>query len=344
MSTTTTSAEPRITGPYEHRPGEWRCRITREGKREWGPIADSPQRAKRLAEATLERYRALRPETVEVMLERYAEYMTAKGNKPRSIVTSTYRLRSFFRDPHLPVGRLNEKLCSTYYTELMDRQKADTHRNALAEARTFVRWLMKRGLIESDPLGKIEPMGRRKKGKPQLHLDEARRWLSVAEKLAREGQDGAVAAMVTLLMSLRATEIIERVVRDLDDGGKLLWIPSSKTEAGRRRVEVPEVLRPYLLKLKRSKLPTAKLFGDHWRDWPRRWVEKICKLSGVPKVNAHSMRGLFATLGIQAGAAPHVVAATLGHESPTVTLSNYAQPGSAEIAPAHRAVAALTER
>ena len=108
-------------------------------------------------------------------------------------------------------------------------------------------------------------------------------------------------------------------------------------------MEVPEVLRPYLLKLKRSKLPTAKLFGDHWRDWPRRWVEKICKLSGVPKVNAHSMRGLFATLGIQAGAAPHLVAATLGHESPAITLSNYAQPGSAEIAPAHRAVAALTE-
>ncbi len=339
----TTSTEPRITGPYEHRPGEWRCRITREGKREWGPIADSPQRAKRLAEATLERYRALRPETVEVMLERYAEYMAAKGNKPRSIVTSTYRLRSFFNDPHLPVGRLTEKLCSAYYAGLMDRQKADTHRNALAEARTFVRWLLKRGLIESDPLVKIEPMGRRKKGKPQLHLDEARRWLSVAEKLAREGHDGAVAAMVTLLMGLRATEIIERVVRDLDDGGRLLWIPSSKTEAGRRRVEVPEVLRPYLLVLKRSKLPTAKLFGDHWRDWPRRWVEKICKLSGVPKVNAHSMRGLFATLGIQAGAAPHLVAATLGHESPAITLSNYAQAGSADIAPAHRAVAALTE-
>ena len=155
----TTSTEPRITGPYEHRPGEWRCRITREGKREWGPIADSPQRAKRLAEATLERYRALRPETVEVMLERYAEYMAAKGNKPRSIVTSTYRLRSFFRDPHLPVGRLTEKLCSTYYADLIDRQKADTHRNALAEARTFVRWLLKRGLIESDPLVKIEQGG-----------------------------------------------------------------------------------------------------------------------------------------------------------------------------------------
>jgi hypothetical protein len=31
---------------------------------------------------------------------------------------------------------------------------------------------------------------------------------------------------------MRATEIVSRVVRDLDDEGRLLWIPDSKTEAG----------------------------------------------------------------------------------------------------------------
>jgi hypothetical protein len=30
------------------------------------------------------------------------------------------------------------------------------------------------------------------------------------------------------------------VVRDLDDGGALLWIPDSKTLAGRRKLQVPE--------------------------------------------------------------------------------------------------------
>ena len=53
------------------------------------------------------------------------------------------------------------------------------------------------------------------------------------------------------------------------------------------------------------------------------------------------MRGLFATLGMQAGAVPHVVAATLGHEFLRITEQSYAQPGSAAIIPARRAVAQL---
>lgn len=50
---------------------------------------------------------------------------------------------------------------------------------------------------------------------------------------------------------------------------------------------------------------------------------------------------LFADLGIQTGAALHVVAATLGHESPRITEQSYAQPGSAATVLARRAVAQL---
>ena len=66
--------------------------------------------------------------------------------------------------------------------------------------------------------------------------------------------------MVALLMGLRSGEIIARTVRDLDDGGHRLWIPTSKTEAGKRTVKVPDCLQPHLLRLARDKLPTAYLF------------------------------------------------------------------------------------
>ena len=56
-------------------------------------------------------------------------------------------------------------------------------------------------------------------------------------------------------MGMRANEIVNRVVRDLDDGGKLLWIPDSKTEAGRRTLQVPELLQPHLLGLPKGSLP-----------------------------------------------------------------------------------------
>lgn len=75
-----------------------------------------------------------------------------------------------------------------------------------------------------------------------------------------------MAALLALVMGMRANEIVSRVVRDLDDDGKLLWIPDSKTEAGRRTLQVPELLQPFLKELAEGKSPEAKLFGHHWRD------------------------------------------------------------------------------
>ncbi len=131
---------------------------------------------------------------------------------------------------------------------------------------------------------------------------------------------------MTLLMGMRASEVISRVVRDLDDDGRLLWIPDAKTAKGRRTVQVPEVLQPYLRKLAEDKTPAAKLFGEHWRDWPRLWVQRICREVDVPVVSAHSMRGLHSTLAVDAGMSAHAVADALGHESFATTAQSYAKP------------------
>jgi integrase len=159
-----------------------------------------------------------------------------------------------------------------------------------------------------------------------LRIDESRKWLTVAVELAEGGDLGAVAAMMTLLLGMRAGEIVSRVVRDVDDDGKLLWIPSSKTEAGRRTLEIPALLQPFLKRLTEGRKPDEKLFGQRWRDRPRKEVARICGLAGVPKVCAHSMRGLHSTLAVQSGITGHVVAAALGHESFATTKQSYAKP------------------
>jgi hypothetical protein len=48
--------------------------------------------------------------------------------------------------------------------------------------------------------------------------------LAKATERANAGEEGAAAAMLALLLGMRATEITARVVRDLDDEGRLLWI------------------------------------------------------------------------------------------------------------------------
>ena len=132
--------------------------------------------------------------------------------------------------------------------------------------------------------------------------------------------------MMTLLLTLRATEIVTRIVRDVDDEGRLLWVPDSKTEAGRRTMEVPEVLRPHLWRLAEGRAPDEFLFGKRDRGWPRDCVQWICRAADVPVVSAHGLRGTHATIAEEHGVTAHVVAKALGHTSPTTTHAFYTQP------------------
>ena len=332
----------RVLGPYPKR-SKWRLVFCDEGGAESFVTYQTKEEAEQVKRA-LERQ--LKREAIPTIAQALAEYETymldVKQNKPQSVRTTLFRVRSFFPDPELTLQDVTPRYAAATYMNLAKVQATDTHRNQLAEVKTFFRWCVKgKKWLKENPLEEIEGVGKRKHGKPQLRIDEARRWLVVANALAEQGDAGAIGAMVTLLLGLRAGEVVSRVVRDLDNGGRLLWIPSSKTEAGRRTLEVPEVLQPHLMALAEAKPPTAPLFGQHWRDWPRKQVARICELARVPKVCAHAMRGLHGTLAIRAGTTPHVVAASLGHETAATTLQSYASPGSAHHAGIDRVVSLL---
>lgn len=117
-----------------------------------------------------------------------------------------------------------------------------------------------------------------------------RRWLTPRHA---PGHDGAVAAMMTLLMGMRCIEVVSRIVRDIDDDGTLPWISDSKTEKGKRTLRIPEPLRPYLRDLAEGRPAGELLFGLHDRGWPRHWAQRICEEAGVPRVTAHGQRRAF---------------------------------------------------
>lgn len=201
-------------------------------------------------------------------------------------------------------------------------------------------WCVEQKWLRANPLAAVRGVGRRKHGKPQPRIDEARNLYATALRLAREGDEGAVATLILMLMGPRASELITRRLRDLDDGGRILWIDDApelefqpKTAAGRRPLHVPPELQPLLSELGRSKLPGALLFPGrnskpHSRDWPLRQVRRLCKEAGIPRLSAHGLRGFVATAAMQAGAAPDLVARVLGHESSSTTLQSYAVAGS----------------
>lgn len=172
-------------------------------------------------------------------------------------------------------------------------------------------------------------------GKPQLRIDEARRFTEVALERAQSGDRMALAALLALMLGARANEVLQRRVRDVDDGASVLWIPFGKTKNAKRRLTVPLVVRPLLAKLTEGQPGDAPLFPSPrnpsrpYTD-TRLWneVQTLCNAAGVPCVCTHSLRGLHATLSVSAGMSGEHVAASLGHASFAITAKHYAD-GSA---------------
>jgi len=279
----------------------------------------------------------------------YEAYLKEKGNRPRTVATTLYRLGVFFRpirrQPITALRGAGEKLSRAMTAQDGGKTlSVDSRMNTVAEAKTFASWLVRKGWLKVNPLAEVVIEGRRKRGKPQLRIDEARRWLDKALELAAGGDDRAVAAAMALVMGLRASEISNRIARDLDDEGRLLWITDAKTAKGNRRLAVPPILQPLLLAIAKTKEPDQLLFGDANRWWVWRQVRLICRLAKVPLVSAHGMRGLHATLAVEAGATGSAVAAALGHESFTTTARHYAKPEALHQAQQDRVSGALAGR
>jgi integrase len=110
-------------------------------------------------------------------------------------------------------------------------------------------------------------------------------------------------------------------------------VPSGKNKNARRRLKIPEHLRPLVLAVAKDKRPDELIFypahhRQHRRQFYINHVKRLCRLAGVPEVVPHSLRGLHATLALEGGATADAVAKALGHSSFAMTAQHYASPSS----------------
>ena len=340
----------RVGKPQRHRDG-FRCMLSAlgTGYRSWGPVRATPAAAIASAESSA-RAAERSSRTVAEAIAAYLEDGKARGLRSKSLDNRGCRLaRALPADAEL--GAVTRRAVEQRLQDSRQGRAVDTVRSYLAEARQFFGWCIEQGWIRANPSDGIKIPGRKRKGKPQLRRDEARKIWVLARQLATDGDDGALMVLLALGCAMRASEIVTRTVRDVDDGGRILWVDAvgdweTKTEASRRPIELPSELQPLVLARCASKLPGALVFqasrgAQHHYTFVRRQVHRLCKLAGVPIVCAHSMRGLHATIAIQEGLSPRIVADTLGHESESMTLGHYAKPGSSQIARGRAAIEVL---
>ncbi len=176
----------RVLGPYKHRDG-WRIIEVNPGANPERTRATFPTRAKaELEKRKREGEIVSADQTTDTAIENYERHLKAKGNKEGSINRTRWSLLRFFPEP-LPLWGLNRRTCDGLYRALSEGAEAlavDSHRNALAETKTFLDWCCERGWLGANPAAHIKGIGKRRKRKPQLRLKDMRKWYAVAIDLA----------------------------------------------------------------------------------------------------------------------------------------------------------------
>lgn len=324
---------PRATGPYEkRRDGRatlWIATVHGPDGRRTDASYPSEAAAQKAIDDFNEANRRQEALTVEGVVDAYLTYKrVVDGCKDSTVDTTEFRIKGLLGPLYdVAIDRVTKAQAAKLYEKRYAAVKTDTHRNELAETRRFFAWAVKKRYVRGNPFAEVEPVGKRAKGKPQLHADEARTFLDYAFKLADsapihaktyEGAHarGALGALCALLLAMRATEVATLRVRDVDDEGRLVWVAEEdgKTDAARRPLKVQDMLAERLWKLAQGRGGSEPLWTEeHTRQWTLKTVKRMCEAAGVPIVTAHGLRGTLATLAAAAGADLLDLAKMLGH-------------------------------
>src|SRR3990167_10082 len=142
----------RVLGPYPHGIGFRVVEVAADGSRTRSQFETEAQ-ATVYANFLREQLTA-NDLTTESALDEYEAHLKAKGNKPESIKRTRWSVSKFFPDP-LPLWALRPARCEALYRDMTEKLSVDSHRNALAETKTFLSWCVERRWLGSNPASGI---------------------------------------------------------------------------------------------------------------------------------------------------------------------------------------------
>ena len=334
--------EARVLGPYAEK-DRWRIIILEKGVRRSEYLATLPEAQKRMSRLKKQQGKA-EAFTVGMMLDAYSKEREVLGKVlPLTSQTQAGRICDFLASIlERRVSSVTSTIAARLYSDLIESPRQSgkllsvaSHRAYLSFTKGLFNWAVKKGIIGSSPFSAVTPVGKPNAGKTQLRIEEARRFVQVAlTDYETRRKPMALAAVMALTMGLRASEILKRKIRDLDDDCGILWIDFGKTRNAKRHLQIPEFIRPHLRELVGNRGQDAFLFVSERSGRPVRhaslWaaVQRLCIAAGATAVSTHSLRGLYATLAVESGALSETVASSLGHGSFAMTEKHYAQASS----------------
>ena len=340
-----------VLGPYRNR-DTWRVVLVEGAVRKSICVASHDEAVALAAHCKQEALRT-QNQTISESLQDYRTYLLSVRQVLPSTAEHVYTSLAGWLPVTMPVRLLTAAKAQHLYEELTQTigprtgrlLSVATHQFFLTNAKSWGGWLCKERLSAINPFADVAPRGKKHCGKTQLRIDEAKQLVDRTQPSADAGDTDALAILLMLHLGLRQGEVGARIARDVDDEGSLLWITSGKTANAARRLEVPDCLRAPLLALARRKQPGELLFTEGHKIPSRQhfWgqLHRFCRLAQVPLVCPHALRGLHASLALEAGATGRLVAQALGHGSFQITARHYATAESITASRAARVSEAL---
>lgn len=298
--------------------------------------------------------------TIGSAIEEYEADMKTRGLAARTVAEHPANVRRLLAGViDSPLSVLTARRADQLYQEAAKVVAASTAKLWLANAKTWAEWCShrRRRWFRVNPFAEVEIIGATADHRSEhLRVDEARKYRAKAIEIARRGDHMATAALLPLLCGLIPSEVIQITVRDVDDGGALLWVAGARLKSKNRRrsqVIADLKLRALLVAAAKGKQPDEVIFASERREGSvtRHFVtitcQRIGEAAGVPVADALMLRRTFATLNARQGSSLDELAFRMGHgaDGKAKTAQRYyVAPGAVQSGAAARVSSVLERR
>lgn len=209
-----------------------------------------------------------------------------------------------------------------------DQKKKSSIARKLAALRTFFQFLVREGVIESNPAKLVATPRKEKKLPVHLSVEDAVRFIETPDAETHFGKRDRAILELLYASGMRVSELVQLNLRDIDFGNKLLRVFGKRRKerivpfgdpAAKALQDYLSVREQFLMKAPATKRDAQPLILNYQgtRMTTRsvgRLIEKYIKLcAGIHDISPHALRHSFATHLLDSGADLRDIQALLGH-------------------------------
>lgn len=209
-----------------------------------------------------------------------------------------------------------------------DRKKKSSIARKLAALRTFFQFLVREGVIESNPAKLVATPRKEKKLPVHLSVEDAVRFIETPDADTNFGKRDRAILELLYATGMRVSELVQLNLRDIDFNNKLLRVFGKRRKerivpfgdpAAKALQDYLSVREQFLMNAPATKRDAQPLILNYQgtRMTTRsvgRLIEKYIKLcAGIHDISPHALRHSFATHLLDSGADLRDIQALLGH-------------------------------